>query len=161
MNVLNQVKATVKAAIVDAVVAAGLVEATEVPEITLEVPKDKVHGDFATNIAMQLTRIAKQNPRQIAEKVIEHLHKEQAFIAEAEIAGPGFINLKMDKSYLYPIIGEVVALGDRYGEVNIGQGQKVQVEFVSANPTGSLHLGHARGAAVGDALCNVFDLAGY
>jgi arginyl-tRNA synthetase len=161
MDVLNQVKATVKEAIIEAVVSAGIAEASQLPEIILEVPKDKAHGDFATNIAMQLSRIAKQNPRQIAEQLVAHLRKDQAGIAEAEIAGPGFINFKMNKSYLYSIIKDVQAKGDRYGEVNLGQGRKVQVEFVSANPTGSLHLGHARGAAVGDVLCNVLDLAGY
>jgi arginyl-tRNA synthetase len=161
VDVLNQVKASVREAIIEAVVSAGIAEASQLPEIILEVPKDKAHGDFATNIAMQLSRIAKQNPRQIAEQLIAHLRKEQAGIAEAEIAGPGFINFKMNKSYLYSIIKDVLEKGDRYGEINVGQGQKVQVEFVSANPTGSLHLGHARGAAVGDALCNVLDFAGY
>ncbi|MFD0698781.1 arginine--tRNA ligase [Paenibacillus sp. GCM10027628] len=161
MDVLNQVKTIVKQAITDAVVAAGIIDAAQMPEITLEVPKDKAHGDFATNVAMQLTRIAKQNPRQIAEQIIANLQKEKAYIAAADIAGPGFINFKMNKVYLYPLIAEVAAQGNRYGAINVGQGLKVQVEFVSANPTGSLHLGHARGAAVGDALCNVLDLAGY
>lgn len=161
MSVLNQVKDTLKEVIGKAAVAAGIVEASQLPEITLEFPKDKAHGDFATNIAMQLTRIAKQNPRQIAEQVVAHLDKAAAHISKAEIAGPGFINFTMDKSYLYPIINEVLQKRERYGEINLGEGQKVQVEFVSANPTGSLHLGHARGAAVGDALCNVLSLAGY
>jgi arginyl-tRNA synthetase len=161
MDVLNQVKATLKEAIVQAIVSAGITEASQLPEFIIEIPKDKTHGDFATNIAMQLSRIAKQNPKQIAEQLVAHLDKEKASIAEAEIAGPGFINFKMNKSYLYPVLEQVLGKGDRYGEVNVGQGQKVQVEFVSANPTGSLHLGHARGAAVGDVLCNVLDLAGY
>jgi len=161
MDVLNEVKSIVRQAIIDAVMATGLIEAEQMPEITLEVPRDKAHGDFATNVAMQLTRIAKTNPRQIAEQVIANLQKEKANIASAEIAGPGFINFKMNKTYLYPLVAEVAKQGDRYGAINIGQGLKVQVEFVSANPTGSLHLGHARGAAVGDALCNVLHLAGY
>ncbi|OPH49000.1 arginine--tRNA ligase [Paenibacillus ferrarius] len=161
MDVLNEVKAIVKEAIVEAVLAAGIVEAEQLPEIILEVPKEKTHGDFATNVAMQLTRIAKQNPRQIAEKIIANLQKDKANIAEAEIAGPGFINFKMNKVYLYPVIANVLEMGERFGASNVGQGLKVQVEFVSANPTGSLHLGHARGAAVGDVLCNVLDLAGY
>ncbi|WP_261303102.1 arginine--tRNA ligase [Paenibacillus andongensis] len=161
MDVLNEVKAIVKQAIIEAVTAAGIVDAAQIPEIILEVPKEKTHGDFATNIAMQLTRIAKQNPRQIAEQIIANLQKDKANIAEAEIAGPGFINFKMNKVYLYPVIENVQNMGDRYGATNVGQGLKVQVEFVSANPTGSLHLGHARGAAVGDVLCNVLDLAGY
>ncbi|MEC0244960.1 arginine--tRNA ligase [Paenibacillus chitinolyticus] len=161
MNVLEQVKETLKVTIGEAAVAAGLVKASELPEIVLEVPKDKSHGDFATNLAMQLSRIAKQNPRAIAEQLIGKLDKEKAQIAEVQIAGPGFINFRMDKSYLYPILAQVAEQSDRYGAVNVGQGRKVQVEFVSANPTGSLHLGHARGAAVGDALCNVLALAGY
>ncbi|MFF2158981.1 arginine--tRNA ligase [Paenibacillus chitinolyticus] len=161
MNVLEQVKETLKVTIGEAAVAAGLVQASELPEIVLEVPKDKAHGDFATNLAMQLSRIAKQNPRAIAEQLIQKLDKEKAQIAEVQIAGPGFINFRMDKSYLYPILAQVAEQGDRYGAVNVGQGRKIQMEFVSANPTGSLHLGHARGAAVGDALCNVLALAGY
>ncbi|MFC5450438.1 arginine--tRNA ligase [Paenibacillus aestuarii] len=161
MDVLNEVKTIVKQAIIEAVMATGLIEAEQMPEITLEVPRDKAHGDFATNVAMQLTRIAKTNPRQVAEQIIANLQKEKAYIASAEIAGPGFINFKMNKTYLYPLIAEVAKQGDRYGATNIGQGLKVQVEFVSANPTGSLHLGHARGAAVGDALCNLLHLAGY
>ncbi|MFC9778966.1 arginine--tRNA ligase [Paenibacillus chitinolyticus] len=161
MNVLEQVKETLKVTIGEAAVAAGLVQASELPEIVLEVPKDKAHGDFATNLAMQLSRIAKQNPRAIAEQLIQKLDKEKAQIAEVQIAGPGFINFRMDKSYLYPILAQVAEQADRYGAVNVGQGRRVQMEFVSANPTGSLHLGHARGAAVGDALCNVLALAGY
>ncbi|NEW07592.1 arginine--tRNA ligase [Paenibacillus sp. SYP-B3998] len=161
MDVINEVKVIIKQAITNAVIAARIVEIEQMPEIILEVPKDKAHGDFATNIAMQLTRIAKQNPRQIAEQIIANLQKEEANIASAEIAGPGFINFKMNKVYLYPLIKEVLSQSERYGASNIGQGLKVQVEFVSANPTGSLHLGHARGAAVGDVLCNVLDLAGY
>ncbi|MGO4500423.1 arginine--tRNA ligase [Paenibacillus sp. 2RAB27] len=161
MDVLNEVKAKVKQAIKEAVLAAGIVSEEQLPEIILEVPKEKTHGDFATNVAMQLTRIAKVNPRQIAEQISANLNKDAANISEAAIAGPGFINFKMDNVYLYPVIADVAKLGDRYGESNGGQGLKVQVEFVSANPTGSLHLGHARGAAVGDVLCNVLDLAGY
>ncbi|MCR8642569.1 arginine--tRNA ligase [Paenibacillus sp. N1-5-1-14] len=161
MNVLEQVNAAVREAVGQAVVEAGLVGADQLPEITLEVPREKTHGDLSTNIAMQLTKIAKQNPRAIAEQLIAKLDQEKAHISKVEIAGPGFINFHMDKSYLYNVVGEVLQAGDRFGQVNDGQGRKVQVEFVSANPTGSLHLGHARGAAVGDALCNLLDLAGY
>ncbi|QMV42571.1 arginine--tRNA ligase [Cohnella cholangitidis] len=162
MSVLEQLQAAVKEALADAALEAGLVATKdELPSIVLEVPKDKSHGDLATNLAMQLTKIAKKNPRQIAEAIIEKLGAGRASIQAAEIAGPGFINFRLDKSYLYPVIGEVLTQGSKYGEVNAGQGKRVQVEFVSANPTGSLHLGHARGAAVGDALCNVLTAAGY
>lgn len=160
-NPLELVNERVKEAIADAIVNAGIVAPEEVPDIVLEVPRDKTHGDLATNAAMQLTKIAKRNPRQIAEAIIEHLDTSSASIEKAEIAGPGFINFTLSKNYLYPIISLVAEQGDDYGRINIGQGQKVEMEFVSANPTGSLHLGHARGAAVGDALCNVLDYAGY
>ncbi|AIQ21505.1 arginine--tRNA ligase [Paenibacillus sp. FSL H7-0737] len=160
-NPLELVNERVKEAVADAIVNAGIVAPEEVPDIVLEVPRDKAHGDLATNAAMQLTKIAKRNPRQIAEAIIEHLDTSSASIEKAEIAGPGFINFTLSKNYLYPIISLVAEQGDDYGRINIGQGQKVEMEFVSANPTGSLHLGHARGAAVGDALCNVLDYAGY
>lgn len=160
-NPLELVNERVKQAIADAIVNAGLVAPEEVPDIVLEVPRDKAHGDLATNAAMQLTKIAKRNPRQIAEAIIEHLDTSRASIEKAEIAGPGFINFTLSKNYLYPIISLVAEQGDDYGRINVGQGQKIEMEFVSANPTGSLHLGHARGAAVGDALCNVLDYAGY
>lgn len=161
MNPLDHINGLVAEAVADAAVAAGLVSREELPGITLEVPKDKSHGDLATNVAMQLTRIAKKNPRQIAEAILEHLDMAKASIERAEIAGPGFINFTLDKGYLYPIVALVEEQGDNYGRIATGEGQKVQMEFVSANPTGSLHLGHARGAAVGDALCNVLDFAGY
>ncbi|MET3550086.1 arginyl-tRNA synthetase [Paenibacillus favisporus] len=161
LNPLEQIHQLVLEAVKEAVVAAGLASREELPSITLEVPKDKSHGDLATNAAMQLTRIAKKNPRQIAEAILEHIDVKKASIEKAEIAGPGFINFTLNKSYLYPVIEQVYAQGEDYGRVQLGQGQRVQVEFVSANPTGSLHLGHARGAAVGDALCNILDFAGY
>lgn len=162
MSVLEQLQAAVKEALAEAALEAGLITSKdELPTIVLEVPKDKTHGDLATNLAMQLTKIAKKNPRQIAEAIIEKLGTGKASIQSAEIAGPGFINFRLDRSYLYPVIGEALAQGSRYGALEAGEGKRVQVEFVSANPTGSLHLGHARGAAVGDALCNVLSFAGY
>ncbi|MDR9857702.1 arginine--tRNA ligase [Paenibacillus sp. VCA1] len=160
-NPLEQINQLVAEALADAVVAAGIASREELPLFALEVPKDKSHGDLATNAAMQLTRIAKKNPRQIAEAILEHFDMDKASIEKADIAGPGFINFTLNKSYLYPVIRQVYEQGENYGRIDAGQGQKIQVEFVSANPTGSLHLGHARGAAVGDALCNVLDFAGY
>ncbi|MEI7026437.1 arginine--tRNA ligase [Paenibacillus sp. y28] len=161
MNVLDKMNETVKKAVQEAVIGAGIVQEADLPVIALEVPKDKSHGDLSTNIAMQLTRIAKANPRQLAERIIAGLDQAGAHIARAEIAGPGFINFFMDKSYLHEVVHEVLSQQDSYGRLTLGGGKKIQVEFVSANPTGSLHLGHARGAAVGDALCNVLDFAGY
>ncbi|MEF2968995.1 arginine--tRNA ligase [Paenibacillus sp. M1] len=160
-NPLEQINQAVKDAVFEAIATAGLAQREEIPAVVLEVPKDKAHGDLATNAAMQLSRIAKKNPRQIAEEILSHLDYAKAGIEKAEIAGPGFINFTLGKSYLYPVIGQVYAQGEKYGRIEAGRGQKIEVEFVSANPTGSLHLGHARGAAVGDALCNVLDFAGY
>jgi len=161
MNALELQKQKVTEALRQAAVKAGLVAEEELPVIALEVPKEKAHGDLATNFAMQMTKAAKKPPRAIAEALLAALDGKAAGVERAEIAGPGFINLFMDKSYLREIVVEAVRQGEAYGRTNFGQGAKVQVEFVSANPTGSLHLGHARGAAVGDALCNVLDFAGF
>jgi arginyl-tRNA synthetase len=160
-NVLEQTKETLKAEIRAAVLKASIVTEEQLPEFVLEVPKEKSHGDFSTNIAMQLTRIAKQNPRAIAEALIANMDLSRAAVSKVDIAGPGFINFTLDRSFLIHVIPQVVSAGESFGQVNLGQGEKVQVEFVSANPTGSLHLGHARNAAFGDALCKVLAFAGY
>jgi arginyl-tRNA synthetase len=161
MNSLEQVKDLVKEEIKAAVLKAGLAAEEQIPSVVLEVPKDKSHGDYSTNMAMQLARVAKKAPRMIAEEIVNNFNKEKASIEKIEIAGPGFINFYMDNSYLTDLIPAILEAGEAYGETNTGNGQKVQVEFVSANPTGDLHLGHARGAAVGDTLCNVLAKAGY
>ncbi|MFD3446748.1 arginine--tRNA ligase [Microbacteriaceae bacterium 4G12] len=161
MNSLEQVKNLIKAEIQAAVVKANLASEDQIPNVVLEVPKDKSHGDYSTNMAMQLARVAKKAPRMIAEELVNHFDKAKASIEKMEIAGPGFINFYMDNSYLTDLIPTIVQAGAAYGESNVGNNVKVQVEFVSANPTGDLHLGHARGAAVGDTLCNVLAKAGY
>lgn len=161
MNSVEQIKEQLKTEIIAAVTKAGLADESNMPVVVIESPKDKDHGDYATNMAMQLARVAKKAPRAIAEEIVENLEKEKASVAKVEIAGPGFINFYMDKSYLRDIIPLVLSSGSDYGKTNLGNGKKVQVEFVSANPTGNLHLGHARGAAVGDSLCNILDKAGY
>ncbi|MBG9785184.1 arginine--tRNA ligase [Shouchella lehensis] len=161
MNPLDQMKQSLQTEIKHAIIKAGLATEEEVPEIFLEVPKEKAHGDYATNVAMQLARIAKKAPRQIAESFTEQLNKEKAKIEKVEIAGPGFVNFFLDNSYLREIIPTVLAAGERYGESDAGKQEKVLIEFVSANPTGDLHLGHARGAAVGDSLANIMAKAGY
>lgn len=161
MNSLEQVKELVKQEIQAAVVKAGLASEEQIPGVILEIPKEKAHGDYSTNMAMQLTRIAKKPPRAIAEEIIANFDKSKASVEKIEIAGPGFINFYMNNSYLTELIPAILQAGEKYGETNTGKGQKVQVEFVSANPTGDLHLGHARGAAVGDTLCNLLAKAGY
>lgn len=161
MNIAEQMKDVLKEEIKSAVLKAGLAEESQIPNVVLETPKDKTHGDYSTNMAMQLARIAKKAPRQIAEELVSHFDKGKASIEKLDIAGPGFINFYMNNQYLTKLIPSVLEAGEAYGETNIGNGERVQVEFVSANPTGDLHLGHARGAAVGDSLCNVLSKAGY
>ncbi|MCY9375243.1 arginine--tRNA ligase [Bacillus spizizenii] len=161
MNIAEQMKDVLKEEIKAAVLKAGLAEESQIPNVVLETPKDKTHGDYSTNMAMQLARIAKKAPRQIAEEIVAHFDKGKASIDKLDIAGPGFINFYMNNHYLTKLIPSVLEAGEAYGETNIGNGERVQVEFVSANPTGDLHLGHARGAAVGDSLCNVLSKAGY
>ncbi|BET53276.1 arginine--tRNA ligase [Bacillus subtilis] len=161
MNIAEQMKDVLKEEIKAAVLKAELAEESQIPNVVLETPKDKTHGDYSTNMAMQLARVAKKAPRQIAEEIVAHFDKGKASIEKLDIAGPGFINFYMNNQYLTKLIPSVLEAGEAYGETNIGNGERVQVEFVSANPTGDLHLGHARGAAVGDSLCNVLSKAGY
>ncbi|WP_079506236.1 arginine--tRNA ligase [Mesobacillus jeotgali] len=161
MNIVEQVQLKLKEEIKQAIIKGNLAEEAQIPAVILETPKEKAHGDYSTNMAMQLARVAKKAPRQIAEQLIENFDKSKASIEKIEIAGPGFINFYMDNSYLTDLIPAILEAGDNYGESQVGNGQKIQVEFVSANPTGDLHLGHARGAAVGDSLCNVLAKAGY
>ncbi|URT70819.1 arginine--tRNA ligase [Cytobacillus firmus] len=161
MNIVEQVQGKLKQEIKDAVVKAGLAAEEQIPDVILEIPKEKSHGDYSTNMAMQLARVAKKAPRVIAEELIASFDSSKASIEKIEIAGPGFINFYMNNSYLTDLIPAVLGAGDQYGETTVGNNQKIQVEFVSANPTGDLHLGHARGAAVGDSLCNILDKAGY
>ncbi|MBH0230553.1 arginine--tRNA ligase [Halobacillus yeomjeoni] len=161
MNIVEQMEQKLKDEIVRAVLAAELAGEDEMPDVILEQPKDKSHGDYATNMAMQLARVAKKNPRAIATELVEQFDRSKASIEKIEIAGPGFINFYMNNQYLTELVPSILEAGDQYGRTNIGNGHRIQVEFVSANPTGTLHLGHARGAAVGDSLCNVLDAAGF
>nr|WP_207789129.1 arginine--tRNA ligase [Neobacillus terrae] len=144
-----------------AVLKANLAAEEQIPDVILETPKEKSHGDYSTNMAMQLARVAKKAPRAIAEELVANIDLSKASIEKIDIAGPGFINFHMDNSYLTDLIPAILDAGEKYGETNVGNNQKIQVEFVSANPTGDLHLGHARGAAVGDSLSNVLAKAGY
>ena len=122
--------------------------------ILIERPKTAQHGDFATNLAMLLARSLKQNPRALAEALVKALPTSQ-YVAKAEIAGAGFINFFMTPAARAAVVGQILTEGARYGQNDSGKGHKVMVEFVSANPTGPLHVGHGRGAAVGDCLCRV------
>lgn len=128
--------------------------------ILLERPKSAEHGDFATNLALVLAKPLKQNPRAIATRIIENLPASD-YIAKTEIAGAGFINFFLNAQSQQVVVKEILAAGANYGRNNIGNNQKVQVEFVSANPTGPLHVGHGRGAAIGDCLARLLDANGW
>src|SRR5699024_5842766 len=132
-----------------------------IPDIKIEIPKDNNNGDFSTNLAMVLTRLARKNPRIIAEELVGALDKEALSIESVDIAGPGFINFKMKSASLTNIIDRVLDEKENYGRTVREDKESVLIEFVSANPTGALHIGHARNAAVGDTLANILDFAGY
>ncbi len=130
-------------------------------DIILEIPKDKNHGDYATNTAMRLSKVAKKNPLDIAKQIIDLLDLKTLHLKQATIAGPGFINLTIDIDYLLSVITKINEEKQMYGNTNYGQKQKICLEFVSANPTGYLHLGHGRGAAYGDSLARIMTKAGF
>ncbi len=141
--------------------AAASLSADITPDsIILERPKAAEHGDFSSNLAMQLAKPLRQNPRVIAEQLIAALPKSE-YIAKVEIAGAGFINFFLNAQSKQTIIGEILTAGEQFGRNDSGQKVKVQVEFVSANPTGPLHVGHGRGAAVGDCLARLLDANGW
>ena len=140
---------------------AGELELSPFPEIVVEKPKDEKMGDFSTNVAMTLARSERKNPKVIAESVARYIKNGSNYLSQVEIAGPGFINLKMSNEFFLERLKNAVKQGDGFGQTDVGQGTKVMIEFVSANPTGPLHVGHGRGAAVGDALGRILKKAGY
>ncbi|NLY43064.1 MAG: arginine--tRNA ligase [Clostridiaceae bacterium] len=156
----EQIRRTIKKAAEKAVQQDSLPE-LHIDEIVLEIPREKQHGDFATNVAMQMARQAKMPPRKIADILVSNMALEGTYIEKVEVAGPGFINFYLKKEWLYQVIHAIEWMGNDYGRVNIGNGQKVMVEFVSANPTGPMHMGNARGGALGDCLASILEWAGY
>ena len=129
-------------------------------EIKLEAPREEEHGDYATNLAMVLAGQLQMAPRKIAETIVDNFLQPE-FVDQVEVAGPGFINFHLNNNWLYEVLEEIEKEAADYGRENIGQEKKVQVEFVSANPTGPLHIGHSRGAVVGDVLANILETAGF
>lgn len=129
--------------------------------ISIEAPKVLSHGDFATNVALIGASVQKMPPRKIAEAIIRHISDPDNIISKTQIAGPGFINFFISPAAWHPVIKAVHDQGSLFGAVNLGRGQRVQVEFVSANPTGPLHVGHGRGAVVGDAIASILNFCGY
>jgi arginyl-tRNA synthetase len=140
---------------------AGLLCSENFPTIVLYTPVQETHGDFACNIAMQLSKPERKAPRQIAEGLLLHLQDTEGLVSRAEIAGPGFINFFIAPAAWQQCLPLIEQTGPDYGTTNTGQGRKVQVEFVSANPTGPLHIGHGRGAAIGDVLCRLLSATGW
>jgi arginyl-tRNA synthetase len=139
----------------------GLLDLPQMPEILLETPREKQFGDFATNLAMQLPKMTKKAPRAIAEAIVEQFDKSHTKVAAVTIAGPGFINFALQEDWIYAILEDVKKMGENYGKTTLGQGKKVNVEFISANPTGPMHMGNARGGAIGDGMSQVLAWAGY
>lgn len=163
-NMIEIVREGIREAVKKALLKASLsgeIGVLNVPEIMLETPREKEHGDFSTNAAMVLTKEARKAPRQIAEIIIKNLETQGTYIDRTEIAGPGFINFYLKPRWMYETLKAIEAEKGNYGRVDIGQGRRVQVEFVSANPTGPMHIGNARGGAIGDTLAEVLKWAGY
>ena len=139
----------------------GDLELFVMPEVVVEKPKEEKFGDFSTSLAMGLSKSERRKPYEVAEILSRHLQSSEENIASVKIAGPGFLNLTMKPIFFLERLVKVAEQGDQYGSSNAGQGKKVLLEFVSANPTGPLHVGHGRGAAVGDMLGRLLDKAGY
>ena len=158
---VNKIESSLKELLASSVIKSGLLDTIDASSIVIEIPRDNANGDYSSNIAMQLTRQLKRNPREIASLLVENIDLDSGLISKVDIAGPGFINMFVNKTSMTSIIGEVLQEKDAYGRSTYGNKVKYDVEFVSANPTGDLHLGHAKGAAGGDSICRILDAAGY
>jgi len=164
INIVDDIRQSIKDLVMQSIlknIKNGNIPEIEIPEISIETPREKQYGEFSTNIAMQLTRAAKKAPRQIAEMIINEINPEGTYVEKVDCAGPGFINFHLKNDWLYNSLKIIQNEREDYGKINIGNGQKVMVEFVSANPTGPLHMGNARGGALGDCIASVLEAAGY
>lgn len=160
MNLFSDIRALVIDSLTAMTAEGALPEGLDFANVAVEPPRDSAHGDMATNAAMVLAKPAKMKPRDIADALAARLAQD-ARIASAEVAGPGFLNLRLSPVVWQSVLGAVLEGGLDYGRANLGQGKKVNVEYVSANPTGPLHVGHTRGAVFGDALASLLGYAGY
>src|SRR5208337_2584977 len=152
-------------AAVEAARASGELSFDALPAFEVEAPKQADHGDLATNLALVLAKQARMPPRKVAEILVSRVAAPTDMLQKIEIAGPGFINFFIDDAFWYRVLPEIHDLGPAYGDSDLGalpdgRQKKVQVEFVSANPTGPLHIGHGRGAAIGDVLANILQARG-
>jgi arginyl-tRNA synthetase len=141
--------------------ADGLLSRTDIPNYVIEVPNNPEHGHFATNLPMTLASSQKRNPREIARVLLDHLKDDEGLLEEVKTAGPGFINFRISARQWHQSLLEVLNQGENYGRSDLGKDKRILVEFVSANPTGPLHLGHGRGAALGDTLCRILAFCGH
>lgn len=160
MTIRETVRESVKNGL-EACYADGLLVSGHMPSLVIETPANPDHGDFATNVAMQLAKPERKSPRAVAETLVAKISASTDIFEKIEIAGPGFINFQLKKSAWQRILREIDASGSSYGRTNSGDGRAVQVEFVSANPTGPLHIGHGRGAAIGDTVCRLLEATGW
>lgn len=157
----EQIEKTIKDAIENAVKTGGLKEYDTLPKFTIETPANRTHGDYAVNVALVCAKTFAKAPRIIAETILENANFEDTYIDRAEIAGPGFINFFLNDDYYADIVRDVNEKGENYGKSDFGKNKRILVEFVSANPTGPMHIGNARGGALGDCLAAVLEAAGY
>ena len=160
MNIFSDFAGRVKRAAQPLVAETGKGEEAVLDRIVVEPPREAAHGDLATNAAMLLAKPLGQKPRDIAIRIAEALARDPD-VAEAEVAGPGFINLRLRAAYWLGALRSIIVAGENYGRANLGRGERINVEYVSANPTGPMHVGHTRGAVFGDALANLLAAAGY
>lgn len=163
-NLVAEAKAQYKELIEKAVneaVAAGELPEGEIPKFNIEIPADNKNGDLASNVAMVSAKAFRKSPRQIAEAIVSHMNLDQTYFEKAEVAGPGFLNVFYAPHWFAETVSAVLTEKDTYGTGNMGKGEKVMVEFVSANPTGPMHMGNARGGAIGDGLAEAMKWCGY
>ncbi len=163
-KIVKETENSIKTAVVEAIKAAiakGQLPEGEIPEVNVEVPADRANGDFSTNAAMISARAFRCAPKKIADAIKENISLEGTYLEKCETAGPGFINFYLKDSYYGAILRDVKECGSDYGRSDYGKGEKVMLEFVSANPTGPMHMGNARGGALGDCLAAVMERAGY
>ena len=155
-QIIDSVTAAVKANIAD-----GTFIEAEIPAFKTEIPADRNNGDYSANAAFMLSKALRMPPRKIAEEIESKINLENTYFEKCEIAGPGFINFFLKNEFYADVLSDIDALGDNYGKSDFGSGKKINVEFVSANPTGPMHMGNARGGALGDCLAAVLEWAGY
>ncbi|WP_407966171.1 arginine--tRNA ligase [Bartonella sp. C271] len=163
MNVFNNFENKIKKLIELSDIKGKNGEILDLSKIVTDPPRDSLHGDLSTNAAMVLAKSVGLNPRALAEKIINLINSDQSFdnINHIDVAGPGFINIKFTQSFWQNALQSMIEKGTSYGQIQIGQGKKVNIEYVSANPTGPMHVGHCRGAVIGDVLANLLQFTGY